>query len=75
VKLFYYFDKQHRNNNSKCYAFTSSAHLRLFFTSNFKNDDKYLASPEIFCPPPPPDLLGRLRPCKKLMQIHHFWQE
>jgi len=35
--------------NSKCYP-SSRALLRLFFTSNFKNDDKYLASPEIFSP-------------------------
>jgi len=34
--------------NSKCYTFASSALLRHFFTSNFKNDDKYLAPPESF---------------------------
>jgi len=31
--------------------FASSALLRHFFTSNFKNDDKYLAPPEIFFAP------------------------
>jgi len=39
--------------SSKCYVFASSALLRLFFTSNFKNDDKYLAPPKIFLAPPP----------------------
>jgi len=34
--------------NSKCYAFASVTLLRLFFTSNFKNDAKYLAPPENF---------------------------
>jgi len=31
-----------------CYVFASSALLRLFFTSNIKKDDNYLAPPE-FC--------------------------
>jgi len=31
---------------SKCYA-SSRALLRQFFTSNFKNDDKYFAPPEV----------------------------
>jgi len=33
--------------NSKCYLFASSEFFRLFFTSNSKKDDKYLAPPEI----------------------------
>jgi len=36
--------------NSKCYAFASSALLRLFFTSNFKINDIYLAPPKLFSP-------------------------
>jgi len=39
--------------NSKCYAFATSPLLRLFFSSNFKNDDKYLTPLEIYSPPPP----------------------
>jgi len=50
--LFYYFEKYTHITNSKCYAFASSALLRLFFTSNFKNDDKDLAPPENFFAPP-----------------------
>jgi len=46
--------------NSKCYAFVSSALLRLFFTSNFKNHDKYLVPPEIIFVLPA--MLGWLRP-------------
>jgi len=38
---------------SKCYAFASSTLLRLFFTSNFKIDNKYFAPPEIFFALPP----------------------
>jgi len=34
--------------NGRYYAFASSTLLHLFSTSNFKNDDKYLAPPEIF---------------------------
>jgi len=37
--------------SSKCYVFGSSALLRLFFTSNFKKEDKYLAPPKIFFAP------------------------
>jgi len=37
--------------NSKWYA-SFRALLRLFLTSNFKNDDKYFAPPEIFFVPP-----------------------
>jgi len=33
--------------------FNSSALLRIFLTSNFKKDDKYLAPPEIFFVPSP----------------------
>jgi len=53
---------------SKCYAFASSTLLHLFFTSNFKNDDKYLALPEIFFAPPPA-VLGWLRPWRS----QKFW--
>jgi len=37
--------------NNSCYAFASFGLLRLFFTSNFKNYDKYLVPPEIFFAP------------------------
>jgi len=36
--------KYREEMNSKCYAFASSALLRLFFTSNFKKDDKIFGS-------------------------------
>jgi len=38
--------------NIKYYAFGSSTLLLLFFTSNFKKDDRYLAPLEIFFVPP-----------------------
>jgi len=44
--------------NSKCYAFASSELLRLFFTSNFIKDDKYLTLPEVFFNPLPLHCVG-----------------
>jgi len=54
VRFYYYFITLKNNTevtNRKCYGFASFALLRLFFTSNFKKDDKYLASPEFFFAP------------------------